>query len=108
MLSDNPKKPKQPTKKEACLTALINVGRAGLNTFQANDIYGDSCLHSEIAAFGGDYGIVACREWETLTNPHKTRCMRYWLSNDDIPKAQKLVNHWRILRGEKALYEVKQ
>lgn len=110
MLSKNTqnvsKESKPMTKQEVFLTTLINVGKAGLNTFQANDIYGDTCLHSEISTLGGDHGIIANRKWETLTNPHKTRCMRYWLSDDDMPMAKKLVNHWRVLRGEKPLYEV--
>ncbi len=97
---------KPMTKKEVFLTTLINQGKRGLNTFEANKMYGDSCLHSEISSLGNEHNIVACREWETLTNPHKTRCMRYWLADDDLPKAKKLVDFMRIDRGEKPLFEV--
>lgn len=95
-----------PEKLKSSLIAFINVGKKGLNRFDAYNVYGDGCLNSTISDLRLGYGIIAIREWEVLPNQHKTRCMRYWLSDDDMPKAKKLVNHWRVIRGEKPLYEV--
>ena len=44
-------KPKPPTKQEVALLALLRAGREGLNTLEANRLYGDTCLHTVISIF---------------------------------------------------------
>ncbi len=95
---------KSMTKKEVFLTTLINRDKEGLNPLQAAKIYGDTCLSSIVSDIRKDDGITLERETVTLDNHFKTTCTRYWLSNDDMPKAKKMVNQLRIKRGEQPLF----
>lgn len=86
------------TKQEIILSALIERGEKGLNTEEAINI-GSTCLNSDISALG-KLGLVISRKWEKL--PRKRggtkRYMRYWLDDENIVEAKKLINFWKIKR----------
>lgn len=95
------------SKREAYLEALLFVGYFGLNTFQANKIYGDTCLHSSISELRNQIGLNISDTWEIL--PCRTgqlvRVKRYWLADQKANlHAQKLVDRLRIKRGLKPKY----
>lgn len=95
------------TKREAYLEALLVVGDKGLNTFQANKVYGDTCLHSSVSELRNCLSMDISDTWESV--PCRTgqmvRVKRYWLTNDRaVEHAQKLVDRLRIKRGLKPKY----
>ncbi|MBS9780141.1 MAG: hypothetical protein KGV51_05880 [Moraxellaceae bacterium] len=92
-------------KNEKLLMLLIKRGKRGLTTFDTRDDYGDTALRSDISKLHKHNGFELPREW-VKEGVYKTRCKRYWLSDDDIPKAKKMINHLRIKRGKKPLFEV--
>jgi hypothetical protein len=86
------------TKKETILAALVERGEKGLNAEEAINI-GSTCLNSDVSSLG-NLGLVILRKWETI--PRKQggtkRYMRYWLDAENIIKANKLINLWKIKR----------
>ena len=89
------------TKQEMILAALVKRGEQGLNAEEAINI-GSTCLNSDISALG-KLGLVILRKWEKL--PRKRggtkRYMRYWLDDENIVKANELINLWKIKRQTK-------
>lgn len=100
-------KPKPATKQEICLLALLNAGTNGLNTMEANRLYGETALHSMISIFRNHYGIIIGGERETVIcrvgTP--TTFARYKLSDDASIKAvKKLIDYWRNKRNATPLF----
>lgn len=80
---------KCPPKYIVTLTHLINQS---LNTFEANAIYGDTCLHSTISDLKNKMGFRIDKKTESITNRvgRKTHVTRYTLHREDVKRA---VNH---------------
>lgn len=85
--------PKNMPKKIVLLQCLL---QQSLNTFEANSLYKDSCLHTTISDLKRRYGfefnkkseVVRCRGGRTV------RCMRYALSDQDLDMAKMLVKEY--------------
>mgnify|MGYP003301977331 CR=1 FL=1 len=89
------------TKQEAMLTALLERGYIGLNAEEAIPL-GSTCLNSDVAAFK-KLGVIISRKMETLPRPHGgvKRYMRYWLSDENRHKAEKIISIWKAKREAK-------
>ncbi len=76
-----------PTKHEAFVKALIE--RKSINTFEANRIYGDTCLHSTISGFEKRHAVSIPRKAERVKTRHgkHVTVMRYHLSDIESMKA---------------------
>lgn len=100
-------KPKPATKQETCLLALLNAGTNGLNTLEANGLYGETALHSMISMFRNHHKLIIGGERETVTcrvgTP--TQFVRYKLSDEaSIKTAKKLIDTWRKQRNATPLF----
>lgn len=91
---------KPPTKNEVALSHLLDQS---LNTFEANRLYGDTCLHSTISLFENSYGFSFRRSPERIANRVGTKVTvtRYRLMTDHEQKAKNLVRQLREKRGAK-------
>ena len=83
---------KPPRKIHRVLEALARGRR--YNRFEAERELADHCLHSTVAEIQHDFGIRVDRIFETIPGylGVPTRCCRYWITEDERPKA------WRVLR----------
>ena len=100
-------KPKPPTKQETSLHTLLKAGEKGLNTLEANKLYGDTALHSMISIFRNHYGLTIGGEHETIVcrAGTPTAFVRYKLVDDASVKAtKKLIDYWRKKRNAPPLY----
>mgnify|MGYP000070723110 FL=1 len=86
------------TKQEAILTTLVERGYIGLNAEEAIPI-GSTCLNSDVAAFK-KLGVIISRKMETLPRSRGgvKHYMRYWITNENRPKAEKIINIWKAKR----------
>jgi hypothetical protein len=84
------KKPKYNTKKASMLRLFINLGKRGLNCFEAANGHHDYVLRTTVSDLQRDYGLKFSRKYEQVPNAFNTTtdCMRYWL--DDLNKAKAL------------------
>lgn len=101
-------KPKPQTKQEVSLKALLDAGKNGLNTLEANQLYGDTALHSMISIFRNHYSLTISGTRESLTCRAGTPVSfeRYRLLEDSsVKSAKKLIDRWRIKRGAPPLYK---
>ena len=92
-----------PSKIETVISAFIEFG--DLNTFQANKIYGDTCLHTSVNDIRRKTGIILNRKSERVINRigKRVSVKRYWLP--DIEKARLVV---RQLKHERGVEEVSE
>ena len=103
-------KPKPPTKQEVALLTLLEAGKHGLNTFEANDKYGDTCLHSTISAFRKFYSIDFSTNQECVISRVGTpvSVKRYFLLDElSIKASKKLIDYWRQKRNAPPLFKPK-
>jgi hypothetical protein len=89
------------TKKEVILTALVERGYLGLNAEEAIPL-GSTCLNSDIAAFK-KLGLIISRKMETLPRARggTKSFMRYWLNDENRPKAEGIIGIWKTKRETK-------
>jgi hypothetical protein len=89
------------TKQEVILTALLDRGYLGLNAEEAIP-FGSTCLNSDVAAFK-KLGLIISRKWETLPRARGgvKHYMRYWISEENKPKAEKIIGIWKAKREAK-------
>lgn len=100
-------KHKPATKQEVALLALLRAGEQGLNTLEANKIYGDTCLHTVVSIFRNRYGLVISSTPETIINRAGTKSHPYRyriVEPESINKANKLIDKWQAKRGIKPLH----
>lgn len=99
---------KYPTKVQIFIETLIGREKSGLNTYEANSIYNDTCLHTSVSSLQRKYGIVLTRKKEDYINllGRKSRVTRYWLQPEDLNKAKRLVNELRLENGFAPLYAI--
>lgn len=83
------KQQKQFTKKDTMLKTFIELGKSGMNCFEAANRHNDYVLRTTISDLNRDYGIEFAREWEKVPNAFgkTTLCLRYWLDENNIAKA---------------------
>lgn len=89
---------KQPTKIERILKALTNP--KGLNRFQAEAL-GCHCLNSTVSALQNTHGVLVASDWEEVPTSFgaNARCKRYWVSPDNLERANKLLDRWAKARA---------
>jgi len=93
---------KPPFKMEVALMLFIQHGEQGMNTLEANQLYGDTALHSTVSDATNKHGINFKHQPEGIQNRVGTisRFTRYsLLSDDDVLRAKKLINNYRARRG---------
>lgn len=79
------------TKKEAILKIFIERGELGINCFESANMYHDYVLRTTVSDLShGVGGIQFMRKWEKVPNAFgkQTDCVRYWLDELNISKAQ--------------------
>lgn len=100
---DTTRKPARgPFKMEVSATLFIERGTHGLNCLEANNEYGDTCLHPSVSKLTHHHGIRFKHQSERITNRAglTSRFTRYsLLSETDVLRAKKLINHFRSRRG---------
>ncbi len=96
--NDDTTKPIAPPKKSEVVVETF-LTHQNLNTFQANKLYGDTCLHSAISTLEKKHGIEFQHVPERVINRigKPVRVMRYRLV--DIKKAQQLHTTFQRQRG---------
>ena len=89
------KKLKYNTKKASMLRLFVSLGERGLNCFEAANIHHDYVLRTTVSDLQRDYGIKLSRHYEKIPNAFKTTtdCMRYWLDDTNIAKAQSILGN---------------
>jgi len=89
------------TKQETILTALVERGHIGLNAEEAI-LLGSTCLNSDVAAFK-KLGVIISRKMETLPRLRGgvKHYMRYWITDENRPKAEEVINIWKTKREAK-------
>lgn len=90
------------TKQEVILTALVERGYLGLNAEEAIPL-GSTCLNSDVSAFKHKLGLIISRQMETLPRVRGgvKSYMRYWLSDENRPKAEEMISLWKAKREAK-------
>ena len=86
-----------PKKSEVVLETFLK--HRSLNTFQANNLYGDTCLHTAVSVLERNHGIQFNHIPERIINRigKPVRVMRYCLV--DREKAQQLHSYFQRERG---------
>jgi hypothetical protein len=89
---------KPPTKKETVLSHFL---QGSMNSIDANNLYGDSCLHTSVSGLVRDHGIRFIRTREKVKNRAGSFSLftRYRLHPDDVVKALEVVQRQRKARG---------
>ncbi len=85
--------PKDSPKKQKYIVALyylFHAGYKGINTFEAKNLYGDTCLHSVVSTLVKEYGFKIPRRREYIGDSPRPFC-RYWLCESDRSKAKNLL-----------------
>jgi hypothetical protein len=98
--STKPTRP--PFKIEISLQFFIERKQQGMITLEANALYGDTALHSTVSDATNKHGVKFKHQPESIRNRSGgiSRFTRYsLLTDDDILRAQKLVNRYRDHRG---------
>ena len=74
-------KPKPPSKAETSLASFLEYG--SLNTFQANNAYGDTCLHTTVSDLFKKYRLEFDRKLESVINRvgRPVTVKRFWPNN---------------------------
>jgi len=102
LCSNFTKPAKPPYKMEVALMLFIQYGKQGMNTLDANKLYGDTALHSTVSDATNKHRINFKHQPEGIKNRVGTisRYTRYSLltKNDEL-RAKKLINHYRHRRG---------
>ncbi|MEX2373992.1 MAG: hypothetical protein WD942_00175 [Dehalococcoidia bacterium] len=97
-------KKRTPLKIELCLEMLIQADREGrfVMSFDAMREYGDTCLHSSIAALR-DKGIRFTQMSYSHEHRHggKAHFQQYRLAPDSRQKARALLMEYQALTGQK-------
>jgi len=90
-----------PYKIETCALEFIKRGSTGMIQLEANQAYGETCLHSEISSLVHKHNITFSRVTESVTNRVGlvSSFTRYALLTESIDRAKRLVNHCRKRRG---------
>ena len=89
---------KGPTKIEECFILLLT--RHETNTYDANQTYGDSCLHTEISSIQKNHGILVGRVRKKVPNSRSSAAVaHYFLIGDNRIKAMALVDKLRAKRN---------
>jgi len=89
---------KPATKIELCLSTLLN--RHETTTFEANRLYGDTCLHSTISAIEKQHRIKIARSLRKIRGRHTNAAIaHYRLDGDNVIKAKIITNNLRVSRG---------
>lgn len=89
---------KPATKTELCLRALLT--RHETTTFDANRLYGDTCLHSTISAIEKQYSIKIARSLRKVRGRRTNAAIaHYRLDGDNVAKAKIITNNLRVSRG---------
>ncbi len=86
----------QPLKRHVLLRILLERGRAGINKFEALELYGETALPTAISELGLLDGMIIDRQTEPHTrwNGQKTHFTRYWLSADSYSAAATLLSQY--------------
>jgi|GEM_PF-938544 hypothetical protein len=89
-LKNSTKESNTPHKWWRVLEALARGGT--YNRFEAERALSDHCLHSTVATIQ-DLGVKVAREFETVPGYRglPTRVRRYWLTPEEIPKANAIL-----------------
>lgn len=87
-----------PTKAELCLDLLLRVGDKGINKYEAQGDYADSCLNTTISELYNRHGLIFNRVREKHRHRYggTVSFMRYSLAPISIEKAIALLE---TLRG---------
>ena len=97
-----------PYKQEITLLCFLRLGQSGMNQPEANELMGESCLHTSVSSLQNSKGITFFRRSEPWTHRHsgKTHFTRYWLAcpKEEV-KAVALLNKLRARRG---MYPIQQ
>lgn len=72
------------------IVALSHFLERSMISPEANELYGDTALHSTVSTLWNTYGLVFIREYE-IYGPHKARFVRYTLANASREQARKLL-----------------
>jgi hypothetical protein len=98
----NTKPTRPPFKIEIALRLFIERGQQGMNTLEANALFGDTALHSTVSDATNKHGVKFKHQPESVRNRAGSisRFTRYsLLTGSDILRAKKLVNNYRAYRG---------
>ena len=101
-LHSTTKSTKPPFKMEVAARAFIECGTDGMNSLEANNEYGETCLHTSVSTLTHNHGINFKYQPESIKNRAGSisRFTRYsLLTDDDVLRAKKLINHYRSRRG---------
>lgn len=89
---------KRPTKTEDCLICLLT--RHETTTYDANRVYGDSCLHTEISSIQKNRGILVGRVKKRVPNSRSNAAVaHYFLAGENRTLAMALVDKYRKHRN---------
>lgn len=97
------------SKREAFISALLNVGIHGINAKDAikgNGRYWSSCLHTDVSLLNQAHGVQLDRKVEFFERKqgNKVSFTRYWIGQaDDALRLIGVLNHLRVKRGCEAL-----
>lgn len=104
--NSNSKIIRPPYKIETALLEFIKAGRAGLNTLEANQIFGETCLHSTVSDITRLHRIRFSHTKESITNRAGTKSFftRYKLEHKNHNfAAMRLINKYRLKRGARPI-----
>ena len=90
-----------PYKLETSITLFVERGDKGMYQQEANQEYGESCLHTVVSTLTHKHGIKFRTEPCPVVNRVGTtaRFVRYFLADGMEVKAQQLINHYRKRRN---------